>query len=42
MSVISDFRKKLRSNPETAKLLMPGTKYEVLLDLDGDGRMDLR
>ena len=40
MSVISDFRKKLRSNPETAKLLMPGTKYEVLLDLDGDGKMD--
>ncbi|MER2152409.1 MAG: hypothetical protein ABS900_12410 [Candidatus Limivicinus sp.] len=40
MSVISDFRKKLRSNPETAKLLMPGTKYEALLDLDGDGKMD--
>ena len=40
MSVISDFRKKLRSNPKTAKLLMPGTKYEVLLDLDGDGKMD--
>ena len=40
MSVISDFRKRLRSNPETAKLLMPGTKYEVLLDLDGDGKMD--
>ena len=40
MSVISDFRKRLRSNPETAKLLMPGTKNEVLLDLDGDGKMD--
>ena len=37
MSKISDFRKKLKSNPETAKLLMPGTKYEALLDLDGDG-----
>ena len=40
MSKISDFRKKLKSNPETAKLLMPGTKYEALLDLDGDGKMD--
>lgn len=36
-SKISDFRKKLKSNPETAKLLMPGTKYEALLDLNGDG-----
>lgn len=40
MSTISEFRKKLKSNPDTAKLLMPGTKYEVLLDLDGDGKMD--
>ena len=40
MNVISDFRKRLRSNPETAKLLMPGTKNEVLFDLDGDGKMD--
>lgn len=40
MSTISEFRKKLRNNPETAKLLMPGTKYEALLDLDGDGKID--
>ena len=40
MSTISEFRKKLKSSPDTAKLLMPGTKYEVLLDLDGDGKMD--
>ena len=40
MSVVSEFRKHLKSNPEVAKFLMPGTKNEVLLDLDGDGKMD--
>ena len=33
MSAILDLRKHLKSNPETAKLLMPSTKYEALLDL---------
>ena len=39
MSVVSEFRKHLKSNPEGAKFLMPGTKNEVLLDLDGDGKI---
>ena len=40
MSMVVDLRKHLKSNPETAKFLMPSTKFEVLLDLDGDGKMD--
>jgi carbon monoxide dehydrogenase subunit G len=40
MGEIVDIRKQLKSNPETAKFLMPSTKYEALFDLDGDGRMD--
>ena len=40
MSVTSRFSQHLKSNPEVAKFLMPGTKYEVLLDLNGDGKMD--
>ena len=40
MSVTSRFTQHLKSNPDVAKFLMPGTKYEVLLDLNGDGKMD--
>jgi hypothetical protein len=40
MSVTSNLRKYLKSNPEIAKFLMPGTKNEILLDLNGDGKMD--
>ena len=40
MSVTSNFRKHLKSNPEIAKFVMPGTKYEVLLDLNEDGKID--
>ena len=40
MSVISNFRKHLKSNPEVAKFVMPSTKSEVLLDLNGDGKVD--
>ena len=40
MSVVSNFRKHLRSNPEIAKFLLPSTKSEVLLDLNGDGKID--
>ena len=40
MDVVFDLRKHLKSNPETAKFLLPGTKYEALLDLDGDGKVD--
>ena len=35
MSVTSNLRKYLKSNPEIAKFLMPGTKNEILLDLNG-------
>ena len=40
MSVISNLRKKLKSNPEIAKFVMPSTKNEVLLDLNEDGKVD--
>ena len=40
MSITSDFRKHLKAFPEIAKFVMPSTKYEVLLDLNGDGRCD--
>ena len=40
MSVISKFRKHLKACPELASLVMPSTKYEVLLDLNGDGKID--
>ena len=40
MSVTSNLRKHLKSNPEVAKFLMPSTKNEVLLDLNGDGKID--
>ena len=40
MSSISNFRKHLKAVPEIAKLVMPSTKYEVLLDLNGDGKCD--
>ena len=40
MSITSDFRKHLKAYPEIAKFVMPSTKYEVLLDLNGDGKCD--
>ena len=40
MNVTARLRQHLKSNPELAKLLMPGTKNEVLLDLNGDGKVD--
>ena len=40
MSVTSNFRKHLKAFPEIAKFVMPSTKYEVLLDLNGDGIAD--
>ena len=40
MSVTSNFRKHLKAFPEIAKFVMPSTKYEVLLDLNGDGKCD--
>jgi hypothetical protein len=40
MSVVSNFRKHLKSNPEIAKFVLPSTKNEVLLDLNGDGKVD--
>ena len=40
MSITSDFRKHLKAFPEIAKFVMPSTKYEVLLDLNGDGKCD--
>ena len=40
MSVTSNFRKHLKAIPEIAKFVMPSTKYEVLLDLNGDGKCD--
>lgn len=40
MSITSNFRKHLKACPEIAALVMPSTKYEVLLDLNGDGKVD--
>jgi hypothetical protein len=40
MSITSNFRKHLKAFPEIAKFVMPSTKYEVLLDLNGDGKCD--
>ena len=40
MSITSKFRKHLKACPEIAGFVLPSTKYEVLLDLDGDGKVD--
>lgn len=40
MGITSKFRKHLKACPEIAGLVMPSTKYEVLLDLNGDGKID--
>ena len=37
---MSNIKSKLRSFPETAKMIMPSAKNEIFLDLNGDGKAD--
>ena len=40
MAKIYDLKKTLKSNPETAKLILPSTKSEIFFDFDGKGHVD--
>lgn len=40
MATIMEFKAKLRSNPEVAKMIMPSSRNEVFFDLEGDGKLD--
>ena len=41
MSKVSELSAALKSNPEAAKLIIPSARFEIYLDLDGDGKANL-
>lgn len=41
MAKVSELSAAFKSNPEAAKLLVPSARFEIYLDLTGDGRANL-
>ena len=37
---IAQFRALLKKNPVTAALIVPSSRYEICMDLNGDGKAD--
>ena len=40
MATITEFRGLLCKNPDIAKLIVPSARYEIYMDLNGDGKAD--
>ena len=40
MATITEFRELLSKNPDIAKLIVPSARYEIYMDLNGDGKAD--
>lgn len=40
MATITEFKSLLIKNPDIAKLIIPSARYEIYMDLNGDGKAD--
>ena len=40
MATITEFKGLLLKNPDVAKLIVPSARYEIYMDLNGDGKAD--
>ena len=40
MATITEFKSLLVKNPDIAKLIIPSARYEIYMDLNGDGKAD--